>query len=304
MKKIVQLFSSIFAVMIISLVLLFIELTPAGSDKSLKRLLITNGETASKIGGDLQKNGIIKSAIAFRIYSQVTQSAKNIKSGSYDLPSNLWVPEVINRLLAGPIEVWVTIPEGVRHEEIAQKIIQSLNLNSKDSQNFYDKFLKLVDGKEGYLFPDTYLFAKDATPSETVKVIESNFNKRVNFKVTSDQIILASILERETKTDDERPIVAGILLKRINSGWMLNIDATIQYLRDTNNGKGVSFQFKFWQPLTVNDLKIDSPFNTYLNTGLPPSPISNPGLSSIKAAVNPVDSPYWYYLHDKNGKIH
>src|SRR5581483_2493272 len=102
----------------------------------------------------------------------------------------------------------------------------------------------------------------------------------------------ASIIERETKSEEERPIVAGILLKRINAGWPLQADATIQYALGN------------WDPVNADDLKIQSPYNTYLNTGLPPTPICNPGLSSINAAKNPTQSNYWYYLHDKDGQIH
>lgn len=269
------------------------ELRPVNNDNTLKNFEISPGVTAYQIGIKLQKEKLIKSSLAFRIYSQISQAAKSIKPGTYELSSNLWIPQITNKLLEGPINIWVTLPEGLRREEIADKFINSLGLTKNNNVgSFKTDFLKLTENKEGYLFPDTYLVSKDAIPSEVVKMLENNFKKKVNFPVSSDIIILASIIERETKTNEERPIVAGILLKRINAGWPIQADATIQYILGN------------WNPITPNDLKIDSPYNTYLNTGLPPTPICNPGLSSILAAKNPADSDYWYYLHDKDGNIH
>ncbi|MBI4033134.1 MAG: endolytic transglycosylase MltG, partial [Candidatus Blackburnbacteria bacterium] len=125
-------------------------------------------------------------------------------------------------------------------------------------------------------------------------------------------VTLASIVERETLTDEERPIVAGILLKRLEAGWPLQADATLQYAiasvnctlrKETSAAQSVKCE-DWWPIPSSEDKKIKSLYNTYLNRGLPPGPIANPGLSSIKAVVSPQDSPYWFYLHDGNGKIH
>lgn len=269
---------------------------PANDDKILKRFVVNQGETAYQIGQNLQKTNLIKNAIAFRIYAQVTQAARVIQPGSYELPGNLWVPQIINKLLDGPTEIWVTIPEGFRREEIANKFITSLELSGEQAESFRSSFLELTQGKEGYLFPDTYLVAKEVTPQEVITLMSNNFKTKVNFSTTNQQITLASILERETRTDEERPIVAGILTNRINAGWPIQADATIQYvIGDSEN---------YWPTVTPADLQIDSAYNTYTNTGLPPTPISNPGLSSIKAATNPSATEYWYYIHDKNGQIY
>jgi UPF0755 protein len=113
-------------------------------------------------------------------------------------------------------------------------------------------------------------------------------------------MVLASIVEREGRTDEDRPVIAGILLKRLNSDWPLQADATLQYALGYQ-----AFEKSWWKKaLTVEDKKIRSPYNTYLNAGLPPAPISNPGLSSIRAVVYPTVSPYWYYLHDPQGRVH
>ena len=268
------------------------ELRPVGSDKTLRRFVITFGENASQIGQNLQKEHFIKDAISFRIYTQVTQTAKDIQAGSYELPSNLWTYQIVDKLLQGPTEVWVTIPEGLRHEEIGEKFIGAFSLAGKAAEDFRSDFLQLTKDKEGYLFPDTYLFAKDSTAALVVKTMRATYDAKVTFGASYTDLILASIIERETRTDEERPIVAGILVKRLSAGWPLQTDATIQYALGD------------WKPITADDLGINSVYNTYKNLGLPPTPIANPGLSAIKAAVNPTSSNYWYYVHDSSGQIH
>lgn len=117
-------------------------------------------------------------------------------------------------------------------------------------------------------------------------------------------ITLASIVERETKTDEERPLVAGILIKRLKDGWPLQVDASVQYAVATKNCKVFGAECKWWPILSKEDMSINSPFNSYKFKGLPPHPIANPGLSSIKAVIYPKESDYWFYLHDKSGKIY
>ncbi|HSX49046.1 MAG TPA: endolytic transglycosylase MltG [Candidatus Saccharimonadales bacterium] len=302
MKRLIFLLGILFFLAVASFSWIFVQVQPVNSDNTSKRFTINDGENASQVGVDLEKQGLIKSSIVFRIYTQVTQSAKKIRAGSYELSSNLSVPRMVNKLLAGPTEVWITIPEGYRREEIAAKAVTALELSGDTSNSFMQEFLNITIGKEGYLFPDTYLVPKDVTPTIFARMMETNFSKRVDFSYSNNDIILASIIERETKTDEERPVVAGILLKRITAGWPLQADAAIQYV--TSGCKILDTTCNWWKSVTADDLNVDSPFNTYLNTGLPPSPISNPGLTSIKAATNPKDSSYWYYIHDKDGQIH
>lgn len=295
MKKFILLVLGFLAVAIICGAWFVDGLLPKNSDKTLKRFVVNQGETASQIGSNLAKRNLIKSALSFRIYSQISQAARNIKPGSYELSSNLWIPQIIKKLLEGPTEVWVTIPEGFRREEIANKFIEIQGLAGKEAEDFYDQFISLTMNKEGYLFPDTYLVPKDSKANAIVKLLEDNFKKKAG-NVDYNTLILASILERETKTDEERTVVAGILLKRVNAGWPLQADATIQYI--------IGEKDNYWPTVTPQDLEISSAYNTYVNPGLTPTPICNPGLSSINAAENPEGSNYWYYLHDKDGVIH
>jgi UPF0755 protein len=208
--------------------------------------------------------------------------------------------------------VWVTIPEGLRREEIVEEFIKGLGKKGKEADDFRREFLMLSESEEGFLFPDTYLFPKTATAELVVNKMKKTFNKKLGnlepdikrSNYTLSQIVtLASIIERETVTDKERPIVAGILFKRLEAGWPLQADAAVQYAVASAKCKTQNTKCKWWPKLTRQDLEIDSLYNTYKYRGLPPGPIANPGLSSIKAAVYPKESPYWFYLHGGDGSI-
>lgn len=190
------------------------------------------------------------------------------------------------RELASSREVAVTIPEGFSVRQIGETF-EKLGIFSKED------FVKTAQNEEGYLFPDTYRFYKTAKPEDIVKRMKDNFSKKVAPDVSRDVIILASLLEEEVKSTEDRKVVAGILLKRLKLGMGLNVDAALTYVLGKASNE-----------LTAEDLKYDSLYNTYKYRGLPPGPISNPGLDAISAALNPAPSPYFYYLTDKEGKTH
>ena len=265
---------------------------PVSNDAKSVDFLIPKGSSVSIIGKNLEKAGLIKNAIVFKFYVQLTNSTNKIQAGEFQLASSFTLSEILDKLKKGPSEIWVTIPEGYRREEIATKFTTTL---AKDEE-FTKEFLSLTKDKEGYLFPDTYLFPKTATATQIVNKLTSTFNKKISdvtyMQISYKQVIMASMLERETFADSEKPIVAGILYKRIKNDWPLQVDATLQYIKGD------------WKPVYSIDKELKSPFNTYKNLGLPPSPISNPGLSSIEAAISPEESDYWYYIHDNDAKIH
>ena len=198
-----------------------------------------------------------------------------------------------NKELAEAREVAVTIPEGYSARQIGETF-EKLGIFSKED------FLKIAQKEEGYLFPDTYRFYKDAKPEDIFKKMRENFNKKItpeilaeikkNKKTLSEVIITASLLEEEIKSAEDRKIVAGILWKRLDLGMGLNVDAALTYVLGKTSSE-----------LTADDLKFDSPYNTYRYRGLPPTPISNPGLDAILAALRPEPSPYFYYLTGKDG---
>ena len=274
---------------------------PPSAETSLRDFLIVKGSSASQIGNKLEKEGFIRNALAFKIYVQVSGKTRSIQAGEYRLSQSHSLFKMVDELTQGPVEIWVTIPEGLRREEIAERFASAFG----QREGFTQEFLSATRDIEGFLFPDTYLFPKDSPPSSVVNKMRSTFGKKTaelkegidaSTSTLREIVILASIIERETKTEDERPIVAGVLINRLNIGMGLQADATVQY--------AVATASNWWPILTKDDLQVNSPYNTYLFRGLPPAPIANPGLSSIKAAVFPEDSDYLYYLHDSKGQVY
>ena len=159
------------------------------------------------------------------------------------------------------------------------------------------------------MFPDTYLVAKDATAADVAQRLRQTFDEKVdtllakgekNSLTEEEVLILASLVERESKSPQERPIIAGILLNRLNTGMALQVDATIQYAKGYDSNENT-----WWGQVTPSEYEtVKSRFNTYLYPGLPPAPIANPGLESLQAAAEPAQTEYFYYLHDAEGKVH
>ena len=277
---------------------LFNNSRPVSESKEFEYFIIAKGASASQIGNKLEDAGLIKSALAFKLYVQFSGQSGKLQTGEFKLTPSHSLFQTVDTLFKGPVELWVTVPEGLRREEIAEKVATALD---KDD-SFVTEFLSTSKGKEGYLFPDTYLFPRDVAASVVAERMLNTFDSKIgdlenksglSFK---EAIVLASILERETKTDEERPVVAGILIKRLNSGWPLQTDATVQYAVGTSK--------EWWPILTLENLSIESPYNTYKYRGLPPAPIASQGLSSVKGVLSPTESEYWYYIHDTKGQIH
>lgn len=270
-------------------------------DKTPIMFVIPKGQSIKEIAGNLKKDELIRSQIAFFTYVRLSGLATKIQAGNYRLNRSMNVIEIANEFTHGKTDEWVTIIEGWRVEEIAAELAQSLGIPESE-------FLKFT--QEGYMFPDTYLVPKDATSKEVIDMILENFRNKATNEIIekgktqglnlNEVITLASIIEREVKDDSDRVIVAGILLKRLRNNWPLQTDATIQYVL------GYQPEEKTWwkKNLTLDDLAIESPYNTYKYVGLPPGPISSPGLSTIKAVTQPQQTSYWYYLSDKNGITH
>ena len=287
--------------------------SPRGTSEP-QTFVINPGSSATTIGKNLEKDGFIKSSSAFKLFMQFSGNAGKIQAGDYRLSKNQFLPELVRELVKGPVAVWVTIPEGYRREEIGQTTVDALKLIGDKKTQFLKEFDVLTKREEGFLFPDTYLFFRNASASAVVSRFTNNFESKISDEILKsaekqnlnrDELItLASIIERETRTDEERPVVAGILLKRLRVGMALQVDATLQYIVGSGECELGSANCNWWPQITSKDKTVRSAYNTYTNTGLPPRPIANPGLSSIKAAANPEDSEYWFYLHGTDGDIH
>lgn len=194
----------------------------------------------------------------------------------------------------------ITIIEGLRREEIAR-------IYDKAGVCSYDNFMAATKDLEGYLFPDTYRFYPDTLASTVVEKMITNFQTKTG-GATRDQLILASIIEREADTSADREGIAGVYNNRLKIDMKLDADPTVQYGKDTLYTAGLSTNtqstFKYWQPITQSNYQdVNSPYNTYLNKGLPPASICNPGLKSINAAKNPDNNGYLYFFN-RGGKTY
>lgn len=283
-------------------------LSPASKETVLIRFVVTPGEPLIQIAQNLQEKKLIRSALAFRLLVAQMGITTKIQAGDYRLSGSKGAREIAQTLTFGASDIWITFPEGMRVEQQAEIIEAKLSSNNDNLLFKKQDYIKLA--KEGHMFPDTYLISKEASASAIVEKLAETFDSKVSHSLlgkglknnlTENQvIILASIIEREAKTNEERPIIAGILINRLETGMPLQVDATVQYAKGYNAGNKT-----WWPSVSVEEYQsVKSPFNTYLNPGLPPQPICNPGLESIKAAAQPSDTPYFYYLHDSNGKIH
>lgn len=287
---------------------------PVSNNEEIRRFVITKGLSAEEIGDKLHDAGLIKSPLAFKVYVQFSGKQKSINAGQFDLSESMSLPEIVSEFAKAPSQVWVTIPEGLRREEVVERFVDSLGIEGQRATAFREQFLLLTEDMEGYLFPDTYLLPPETTAEKAVNLMRSTFDQKfdeairadiVNTGLTLDEVvILASILEKETKTDDERPVVAGIYFNRLDIGQALQADATAQYANGSARCRNVVEDCDWWVTPTRADLQIDSPYNTYKYSDLPPSPIANPGLSSLRAVVYSETTPYYYYIHDENGQIH
>ncbi len=272
-------------------------------DNSTKIFVIQKGEGLNSIVKRLYKEDLIRSRLVFFLLVKKMGIEKKIQAGDFRLSPSMSAEEIAKTLTHGTLDIWVTIIEGLRREEIANVIAKNFNIPEIE-------FVKYA--KEGYLFPDTYLFPKNADAQMIIKIMTDNFNRKFNqslrkkakkrLNLNEEQVlILASLVEREAKFDQDRKEVASILLKRLKNDWPLQVDATIQY------ALGYQAKEKTWwkKRLTQDDLEINSPYNTYKNLGLPPTPICNPGLASIIAVVEAdLNTANWFYLSDKTGRMH
>ncbi len=270
------------------------------SDKTSKIFVIGKGEGIREIANNLKGKGLIRDPIVFFLLTKKVGFDKEIQAGDFSLNPSMSLYTIVQTLTHGTLDVWVTIPEGMRATEIA-------GILSKDIPTYKPQWQNILATNEGYLFPDTYLIPKDADINLITALMKNNFDKKYatldasRSNLSKNEIVtIASIVEREAKFPEDRALVASVILNRLKIGMKLDIDATIQYALGYQDA-----QRSWWKKnLTTDDLNIDSAYNTYKNPGLPPTPISNPGLSALRAVVNPAQTNYLYYISDKSGHLH
>ena len=271
------------------------------TDTTPMMFTVRRGDGVKAIAANLSQKDLIRSPISFFILVKLLDIERELQAGDFRLTRRMDARTIAEELTHGMLDVWVTTLEGWRSEEIATRLAKELDIPEAE-------FLKV--SQEGYMFPDTYLIPRDATAAAIAAIFRKTFDEKVTDQIRQDAkktgltwnevIILASIVEREGVSDEDRPPIAGILLKRLKADWPLQADATLQYALGYQ-----SFEKSWWKKsLTAADKTVRSPYNTYRNPGLPASPISNPGLAAIKAVVYPKETDYWYYLHDPEGRVH
>lgn len=260
---------------------------------------IPEGATIHETALLLAERGFIRSPKTFELISSMSFTGGKVIEGEYFFPKKAGVWRVAARLGQGDFgipRVKVFFPEGLTVYEVVEIL-------GEEIPNFdADRFVLIALGYEGYLFPDTYIFSERITPEDALEAMLKNFDAKFSplegdlalSGHSKDEIVaMASIIEKEAWDPDVRRMISGILWKRIEEGIPLQVDAAFNYV----NGKN-TYQ------LSYGDLRIDSPYNTYRNRGLPPTAIANPSLDSIEAALHPTLSPYLYYLSDRDGNTY
>jgi UPF0755 protein len=280
--------------------------TEGRSDGREVSVMVEPGTSGRDIAQQLEQEGVVSSALAFRIFMRLQGVGADLKAGEYRLREEMTFPDVVAALEKGPPDEFakLTIPEGLNVEQTSVKVGSSTHITA-------DQFLQAaiattlrpailppdVQALEGFLYPTTYHVIERETPPDVVKRMVAEFEKQVARapmekasalgRSPYEILIVASLIEEEAKADDERPMISAVIHNRLAKGMELGIDATVQYAVRKYEG----------QPLTQSDLAVDSPYNTRTRPGLPPTPIASPRLSSIVAALEPAQSDaLWFVL--------
>lgn len=297
--------------------------TAPSDSTELVEFEVIEGNSLTGIAPTLKEIGVINDVRALQIYLRLNNVSPQIKAGLYDLPQNQPLAEVIDILEQGVFKsaITVTLKEGTQTEVIGQIIETQFQLSETEYTFDQDEFEQIVANPDlyvfrediqtflnqnkpagkplnGFLFPDTYFIETEMTSQEVIEFILENFIAQVESNTSSgsyqsqsitnlyDALTLASIIEAEARGDNDREIISGIFHNRLDSNMPLQADATVNYALGQNTLE-----------VTFEDVRIDSPYNTYVNTGLTPTPINNPGLKAIIAAIQPQASNYFFFIH-------
>lgn len=274
---------------------------------------ITPGMSSSQVGQLLEEQGVIDSRLKFWLAVKLNNAGSKLQVGVFELQRNMQAGDALNVLINGQAAaVRVTVPEGLNVRQVAKLFAEH---GLVDEQEFleearefapYDYIEEMPDADyriEGFLFPETYDFASDATPRDVMQKMADEFDSRLTPDMRRraeeeelsiyELVNLASLVEKEAKYPEDRPVIAQVFFKRLAIDMPLQSDTTLQYLRD-----------EVKEDLSIADTEVESPYNTYLHYGLPPGPIASPGMASIEAVLNPADTDYLYFVADRDGHNH
>lgn len=270
-------------------------------------VVVPRGATAAEVGGLLEEAGVIRSSLAFRLMASARGGGSDIKAGEYSLRTNMSLDDVFLLMERGPGDtiptVTVTVPEGYRVEQVAERFAEVLGLgrrtfiNAAESGRFeLPPYLPAgTDTVEGFLFPETYEIRESATVEDVINRQIEQFrliaeglpwDRAEGLGVSPyEVVIIASLIEEEARIPEDRAKIAAVIYNRLARGMHLQIDATVLYALPEHKER-----------LLYSDLEIESPYNTYLHPGLPPTPIASPGVASLEAALRPAAADYLYYV--------
>lgn len=270
-------------------------------------IVVPHGATSGDVAVLLAQHAVITDPLTFRFLARVRRVDRDLEAGEYIFPAHQTLDQILQELLVGRARVatWVTIPEGFTAVQIADALADR-KLGPENAYQAYFEHQTIVLGGvrtkslEGYLFPSTYLFPLTATPEQAANILVDQFRKELprdagqqarRLGFTLPQVVtVASLVEREAKADDERALIAGVIYNRLHKGMPLQVDASLEYAFPNHHTE-----------ITRADLQTNSPYNTYLHVGLPPTPIANPGLPSLLGALHPAQTDYYYYVYKGNG---
>ncbi len=311
-KKIIL---AILLIVVFMVAFVFIQTGPYDNNNSDDIVIeIPTGSTLGQVADILKENKLIKNKTLFKLYVRLSDNTSKLKSGKFLFNQTFSNDKIMKNLVTGKIYnegIKITIPEGSTSNEIIDLLVKN-KLGKKEiykelinnPKEFVGEFKFLNEEKitslEGFLYPSTYYFKDDENETEILKDMLSTFNSKYNEKLQNKQkelkislwevVNLASIVEKEAVLDEDRPLIASVFYNRLDIGMPLQSDATIQYAFDKRK-----------KSITYDDLKIDSPYNSYMNQGLPPTPIANPGIASIEAVLYPAKSDYLYFVATIDG---
>ena len=286
--------------LVIALLLIYSEIFGPVSrgDRATFEFVVTPEDAEGDVGKLLEEAGLVRYAVSFDMAHIISGNAP-IRPGGYRVSLGLDAWTVADIFSKRPYLVWVTIPEGYRKEQLGEYLGRELSWSKEDIEKWNN-----TSSPEGVYFADTYLIPSDQTPQQVQSRLQGRFEDVMAEYIVlarekghdwNDIVTLASIIERESARTDKK-LVSGILWNRIEREWMLQVDATLQYIKGESGA--------WWPVPTSEDKFLDSPYNTYDHTGLPPGPIATPSMASIDAALNPDLTNCLYYLHDNRGRIH
>ena len=283
------------------------------AQKGTVYLRVVPGMSSDDIGKMLEQHGVIENRRKFWFISKINGFDDKFKTGVYAFSHDMDPREALQMLVSGTTSTMkFTIPEGFTVMQIAKRLSDEGIVNEDEflrkakvyaPYNYIDSNSDVKYRAEGFLFPDTYEVHGDGSVDDILKMMSENFDNRLTGQMRRrakeeglsiyELVILASIVEKEARYEEDRPIIAQVLMKRLKIGMPLQSDATLQYLMDAPK-----------EDVSIADTKIDSPYNSYQHVGLPPGPVACPGMAAIKAVLHPADTNYLYFVADRSGHNH